>query len=687
MKELYETTDKAVDFLAEMVKDDQSFKKEISRIGKRSVAYANGDHTKRGDMDTRSIESVIVGNQHVMAKDNTVHGYQTNEISPIVRTLSSFLCGNKPTVTIDPDDDQATDKAIAKVSEKVIEAKYDLDNEYHNSNLSCFWAASLGSVFAKDYWDPSKGVFQSVNPETLEPEGDNEVAILTYFQMMMDNSNTDFTKHSWIGEQYLIDVDWARESYDSEEPGYLGYLDKISESNDLSDVLKYYEEMKLAVPYIGTKKGIRSKGKCLIREFNIAPNKDYRKGRYLVTAGGVPIYDSPPEVGNPYFMSYDPLMWHPYSYFFWEPYIGRFLGKSLVEQLVPLQMRLNEINAAIVQNAGTLAKPNILSAKKQLEKGVWDGGGYKVYMYNHIPNVPPPTFAQGIPLPAQFFEERQMIIDQMVRIAGTNFVMSGEPPKGVTAAAAIQSLLENANSQQSDLANRWHLYHEQRMTKKIRLIHKFNHIPNPALNKKLKMITRGCTDVSVNTFIGAQDLSDGIYIKVEQGSMLQKSKVAKMAGYKDLLAAGGFGPALAEDSPRGNKLRSELAKNMGVEPVEAQDSVEVKKACWENEKLLRGERAPVSADYDNHPIHIAEHILQIQSPTFLDNAEQEQLMALDGHIKEHQQIMAQKEAEAQQQQQAQAMQQQEQQLQMQAVSEFNKAKAKKFEEQEGPVLQ
>lgn len=634
MKELYESSDKACDYLKEMAKEDDSFKKSWSRIAKRCVAYANGDQSKSGSSDNRGIESIIIGNQPVMSKDNSVAGYQGNEIAPVCRTLGSFLCGNKPSATAENGSDRTEDKNIAKVSEKILEAKYDIDDEYNNSSLSAFWSMATGSVFAKDFWDSSKGDFRTVNPATLEPEGDNEVAILTPFQMINDNSITDFNKSRWVGEHYLSDVEWARDVYDREDAGYTGKAADIQEANDMSEVLKHYEDMKMAVPFIGSKSSGKSKGKCLVKEFHIKPNATYPLGRYIIQAGGCTVYDSPAEIGSPYFMEYSPTMWHPYTHFYWEPYVGRLLGKSLVEQLIPLQMRLNELNSAIVQNAGTLAKPNILSAKGQLEKGIWDGGGYKVYIYNNIPAVGPPQFQSGMALPAQFFNERDSITEQIVRIAGTNFVMNGGVPKGVTAAAAIQQLLENANTQQSDLSNRWHIYHEQRFTKKLRLIHKFNQIPNEALNKKLKLITRGCLDVQIDSFIGATDLSDGIYVNIEQGSMLGKSKVAEREIYKELLGSGGLSPVMAEDSPRGNKLRTELAEKMGVSPLEVEETNEVKKAKWENQRLMKLLPTPVG-EFDIHAIHLPEHKIEIQNPSFLESATPEQMASLTQHIYEH----------------------------------------------------
>ena len=147
---------------------------------------------------------MVVNNQHVISKESGIKGYQVNEIAPICRTLVSFMCGGKPSVSCDSESQaDARSKNIAKVSEKVVEAKYEIDNEYANSCNSAFWAMTTGQVIAKDFWDKSKGDFRNINPQTGEAEGDNEVALLTPFQMIFDNSVTNFDKLIWTGEKYF----------------------------------------------------------------------------------------------------------------------------------------------------------------------------------------------------------------------------------------------------------------------------------------------------------------------------------------------------------------------------------------------------------------------------------------------------------------------------------------------------
>lgn len=656
MKDLYsdslETVSKCMD---DLYQDEQKYKQSWARQAKRNVAFANGDQNPAWGAP----ETVFVNSQPTtLTSDNRQNMYCTNEIEPVIRTLVSYMTRSQPNPEAVAASGLPEDKNIAAVAEKINIAKYDLDNEYQNSCDAAFWSLTTGTVFGKDFWDGSLGdyvgVFDSntgeemIDPNTGKPvtrkAGMNNVAMLTGMTIGVDHSITDFHMMPYVNETYLIDVDWAREAFDVDADGFTGKAKNIREDNGVSGTIQTLEEMKFAIPYLTGGGGMyKSKGKCLVKEWYIRPNRQFPKGRMIIKAGTEVVYSGE----SPYFMPLVQTMWHPYTVFKYENYVGRFLGKSLVEQLVPLQMRINEINGAILENANTLAKPNILAAENQLKRGIINGRGANIYTYKVVPGASPPQGMPGTPLPPQFFQELQSLIDRIVRIAGTNFVMQGQTPSGVSAASAIAQLLENAANQQSDLMNRWEKFHEQRFTKKIRLIHRYNTSPDTGLNTQLKMMVKDCLDLQIQDFVGAQDLTDGIYLKVEQGSMIPKSDVSRREGYKEVMN-GPFQPLLQDPSPKGEKLRSQLMEKMGLDALETDESVELKKAKWENDRMLKGVPVEVS-QFDVSPIHLPCHIAQVQEPKFLETAPPEVVQQFYAHIEEHQALDAQRAEQAKQQ--------------------------------------
>jgi hypothetical protein len=461
----------------------------------------------------------------------------------------------------------------------------------------------------------------------------------------------------WIQENYLMPLEWARKAFDIQGPGYTGKAKDINANKEIGNSLTILEELKYSITNNAryNQKASTSE-KVLIKELYVQPNEDYPEGRLIIIAGNVIVYDGV----SPYYMPFEKKMWHPYSCFQYEPYIGRFLGKSLVEELVPVQLRLNEINGAILENANTTGKVSILAAENQLKRGIISGAGDQIYTYKHIPGVPPPEKWAGTPLPSQFFNERQNLIDYMVRRAGTNFVMQGEPPKGVTAASAIEQLLDNASGQLSDMQYSFQKYHEQGYTKKMRLIRSFNKLPDVDLINYIRMTDRDALNDDISNFIG-EDFGDGNVLRIEEGSMVPKSEKLKKDLYKEFASGGLLGPALQEDSPRGTRLRKELMNKFGEQGFDIEESVDVEKAEWEN-TLIKKLQAPHFEQYDNHAIHISILLEMMKSPKFIERANDEIKQLAQMHLQEHQ--------DAQAMQQQQQMQEQMQLKKLQLTGRF-----------------
>jgi hypothetical protein len=186
-------------------------------------------------------------------------------------------------------------------------------------------------------------------------------------------------------------------------------------------------------------------------------------------------------------------------------------------------MRLNEINGAIIHNANTLAKVDVLAVENQMKRGVMNGMGGNIYTYRMIPNAPPPQKWKGVPLPEQFFKEKDALIEQMVREAGTNLIMTGEAPKGVTAASALELLLDNSTTQHSDMSISWEKFTEEGFTKKLRVIRQFNKLPNEDIVDYLRTMSKDNLDLEISSFVG-EDVGDGWNLKVESGSTIPNGK-------------------------------------------------------------------------------------------------------------------------------------------------------------------
>jgi len=667
MKDLYsDSHDVVAKCIKSIIHDNNSYITEWSRDAQVYINYANGDQSSQYEAINKSLDDI-----GLISTNSDNFGYTTNEIAPVIRTLVSFLTRSKPTIDAVSVGTTAEDKNVAYLSQKFIEAKYDLDGEYDKTRTAVEWALVLGHVFSKDYWNSSAGFYvnkvdengaqiydEEGNPE-LELSGNNEAKILTPMSMILDYSTMDFDKMPYVGDSAIIDVDYARKLFAQDKENFTGFAEKIVEDVYADTTVDLFEQMKLALPYRGSFHAPIKKNKCQITEFFIAPNLvyGYPQGRQAIFCGGQLVFLT--KKNNPYFMPSEPLMWHPYCDYKYETYIGRFLGKGLVQDILALNIRINEINKAIMHNAGTLAKPNLFAAEGQMRKGITKGGGGNIWTYKQIPGAPPPFAFNGVPLPSQFFNELNSLREQIVKIVGTNFVMNGGIPSGVTAASAINQLIENSNSQHSTASIALERFEEQRFNKKLRIFKKFNEFPDQQLNTKLKEIASGSLSTQRKDFIGTMDLSDGIHIQLQKGSMLPKSESIIIETYKEAAKSGAFGPGFIEDSPRGERLRNLFFKKIKLDPFETEQNSDIKKAKWENDKIRQNNFEVMVGEFDQHQFHLAEHVAEFQDPAFTENSTEEQIRFLYQHIKEHQ---AQEQQQNQEKQMAEMQAQQQQQM-------------------------
>ena len=229
MKELYaESTHKAGAFLDELYQSEEKYKTGWARDAKRNVAFANGDQSIDPSAAPIWVDDDPVVNKHANARQNS---YQGDEIESIIRVLVSYMTRSKPVAETFADSKDEKSKNIAKVAQRIVEAKYDIDHEYENSRMAARLGLIVGTVFGEDYWDRNKGgyvpnedgqgqpVLDDQGQQTSQQTGNNAVAIHTPLSISVDHSVVDFKDQPYIGKHAVVDVDWAREQFEQNEPG------------------------------------------------------------------------------------------------------------------------------------------------------------------------------------------------------------------------------------------------------------------------------------------------------------------------------------------------------------------------------------------------------------------------------------------------------------------------------------
>ena len=595
----------------------------LAMIWEENVRFLQGEQHIRYNTITRRYEVLPITKYN-----DFIPRPVTNYTLPIFQTVTSLLTKNKPNASVSANSTDTMDRNAAKLSDRLVDAKWEEDEETLQHVKAAKVMLSCGTVIRKDYWDNTRG---PVSPLLNAPVGDTAVDIVDPFRFI-----PDIQTQSWFIEANVQTLGWIRQQYSKTMPdgmtpmqGYTGLAGEVKEDQELSPSMNLWERLKTSA---GTGSGAYGsgsspnenlKGCAVVKEAYIKPTQKYPSGRLIVVANRkVLYYGASPEFDQRYRDS-----WHPYSFCKWEEIFFRWHGLSLVECLVPLQKRVNAIDSLIILNRMTCASPTVI---------IPNGAGVPEGYFNGRPGLNVtvnPVGAGGI-MPQRWegrdvaqgvWKEREEIVQSMHVIAGDNEVLQGSRPEGVNTAAGLQMLLEQSFSKYSPIIQQWEKFIENGQTKKLRLIAKHYAEPRPDFINRLKEMNHDNLDVEIKDFIGS-DLRDNVSVRVESGSSLPRSKLVEQDNYKNLATMGVFGPIDPMQNPVGNE---EFLEKFGVTPLTTEINADVKKARFVNSVLTainRGEMGKESyprllpVEQNPQTIQIHQKILtdRMKSPEFKD---------------------------------------------------------------------
>lgn len=372
--------------------------------------------------------------------------------------------------------------------------------------------------------------------------GDIAARVISPFEMHLP------AIHDWHGE----DLQWTmRESYvpiDSLKSKYgdsrlrgtvnktngynLDNIERIEATNAENLPLWWWERLTDVVEgpgpslYVGTPETWADY--TTLRVLDRKPSDKWPKGRTVIVAGGQVIYDSPKDVGARAYDPRWPTRWHPYVRYRWEGIPGSIYGRSMVSKLLPKLKRVNHIDTTLIMWRRTVPiaswiMPKGTSVVEDLHSG--KPGVYIEYDPRRTNNAEPkPVFPPAYP--ASAIEERTTQIAEMEAIAGTEEILKGERPAGVTSAAMLDALRKQALASRSATLQEWDESIQEGGTSMLQEVVK--HIKNdPRYAERIRILAREKMNrIAVQKFSGT-DLSDNVIVRVDTASLALVSKEAK----------------------------------------------------------------------------------------------------------------------------------------------------------------
>jgi hypothetical protein len=290
---------------------------------------------------------------------------------------------------------------------------------------------------------------------------------------------------------------------------------------------------------------------------------------------------------------------------------GSMWGISLVQQLVPLQRRINSIDALVAYNRKTMAVGTWLIPSGS---GIPDESlvGIPGQNVTYDPDVSgaKPEKVPGQPLPDQVLKEREIIVNDGNLIANAADIRSGVNPSGVTTVGQLQILTEQANSSRSKQVDSWEDFIEESEELDLLNFQDCYKAPMNDMSMEFKKYSKSLTRYDWEKFIGS-DIRDNTSVRVEKGSTVQRSKLLREQTIMQLLPTGLLG------NTQDPYINEAILEEFGLSNLSSSADVDVKKAEKMIEMMLDGQYPPI-LEVDNPDIQITVLARFMKDPKFLE---------------------------------------------------------------------
>ena len=539
----------------------------------------------------------------------------TNLLRPLVRQQISRMTSEKPTASVIPVSASDDDLLAAQGGQAVWDSLYDTQKIQQKLIRCAFWTVMTGNGFFKTFWDSNKVDynFLAVNPIITQPQpqpGDLCFATVTPFNLFVpDLLEEEIESQTYVMEVYTKPVLWVNTFWKDYlqhpvEPDCIG-SQEIFESS-----------------YWRIKNDNSAKPDAVrVIEMYLKPgaHRDFPQGALLTIVGDQLVQ----KLGRL------PYSHGEYPHAHWGDILtGKFYRDSPLVDAIPLQRHYNRTRNQMIISMLRTGKTQLAYTEGSIDPNrVTSRPGELIPVK---PGFQPPTPILAQPIPAFVSDELNVVRRDLEDISAQHSVSKGQSPgSGVVAATAINFLLEQDNTVfWATIASGEALV--QKVAKQaLSIVADMWDLP-----RIIRTIGMDAAFDAVE-LKGAQ-ISRGLDIRIERGSMIPESKTAKQALLMDMAKMGFITPEnLLDLLPMGGVKR--ITEIIKVDYAQAQrENLKMKKL--DPNELLMGDQeyqqkllpdangyvdpstfdpgtgmslqkplvVPVN-DYDNHKVHIEVH--------------------------------------------------------------------------------
>lgn len=551
-----------------------------------------------------------------------------NRIAPLIETRIANLKKINHIMRVKPRTNELDDYAKAEVSTAILRHTQSVSGFEAKNNTMITWNELCGNCFWLSWWDKDKGeeyVRETVictdqdgkeyKKEISVHAGDLEYGLLTPYEVFPESvfkQGVD-AQRSIITEQVKT-VDEIYDLYGVKMEGQ--EIETFALTPMPSGGGYGYESTVTTIGHRTT-----DNAQKVITYFE-KPSRHRPDGRLIIIAGETElIYYG----GLPYRRI-------PIQQVVCKEVAGQFFGKSVIEDLIPLQRAyngcINRIHEYIKRIAlsGYLVQEGSIDIEEYEDNGL-EPGALLVYKNGMSPPIP----IQNGNLPTEIMQERYNLTNDMEYVAGVSQLMvTGSAPSGVTSGTAIENLRDIDNTRLSmtgdhirnavlGLARQWlEIYKQYATTKRAMQYVGSNEIGNAIV----------WSNEDINSF-------DIEYIT--ENELLLSEEVQKQRFF-DAYNMGLFTDSNGVVPARIKKKALEYMKVGNYSEIMGMDDLQTQSAQRENVFFENGV-IPRISEFDDHEIHAEEHLRYILQMDFqlLKMRKPEYAEALENHLRDHKQ--------------------------------------------------
>ncbi len=554
-----------------------------------------------------------------------------NNIAPLIQTRIANLKKINYMMKVKPATNELDDYAKAEVSTSVLQYTQKSTDFESKKDTMIYWNELCGNCFWLSWWDKDKGEKYAV--ETVVDiadgverrrqqafyQGDIDYGLITPYEVFpesifkqgVDNQRSIILEQvksvEDIFDLYGIDTEGsAIETFELTpvaSGGGLGY-----ENTVVSLGHRTAENAEKVVTYFERPSKHRPNGLMII----------IVGGEHLVYYGDMP-YSKIPIIQS---------VCHEVP--------GQFFGKSVIQDLIPYQRTYNGCINSIHEHIKRLSLGNLLTEEGSIDIEEYEQHGLEpgaFLVYKNGTNPPKPV--QNGSLPSEIMQERYNLKSDMEYVAGVSQLMvTGNAPQTTMSGTAIANLAEIDNTRLSLTGN-----HIRNSIRKLAILWLEIYKLYATTRRIVNYV--GTNNIGKALIWSSEDINSYDVEYVTENELLMSEDMQKQRFFEMY----NLGLFTDDDGkiPMRVKIRAmEYMKAGNYTDMMNLSLLQMQAAQRENAFFENGV-VPKISDFDEHEIHIEEHLRYILQMDFqiLKYKKPEYAAALENHLREHKQMIEQ----------------------------------------------